>query len=444
MSDRLYQNRTKWKESVNPKVNLKEVSPIRKDLEVIVAATDVDHHLDQVYKRIGNKARLKGFRPGKVPRSVLEQHFRQDAESEAVRDLINQSYPLALREVGVMPIASPQIRVTSFGPSQDLAYEAMIEIPPQFEVKGYQGLELSKDKIEVTDQEIADNLKALQDRLTQLTPLIEDRPTQEKDVIALDYLGTLDGKPVAGFEGKDFLVELGHGYLFPEIEKVLVGAKIGEKRQTRVTLPEAWADKNLAGKSIDYDLTVKQIKQKKVPELNDDFAKDVGPFESLDALKAKIKEDVARGKEQAAKNKLRRDVIDKLIAENDFMVPEAMIQIEMEDMFRRFEGNLRAQNITLEQAGITVEDFYAKNRDEAIHRVRGALIFDAVARKENIAVTAEEIDKRVEEMAKLAGQQAPVWKKYFREHNMLGRVEGALLEEKALDFVLSRSTMKTK
>lgn len=429
---------------MNPKVNLKEVSPIRKDLEVIVAATDVDRHLDQVYKRIGNKARLKGFRPGKVPRSVLEQHFRQDAESEAVRDLINQSYPLALREVGVMPIASPQIRVTSFGPSQDLAYEAMIEIPPQFEVKGYQGLELNKDKIEVTDQELADNLKALQDRLTQLTPLIEDRPTQEKDVIALDYLGTLDGKPVAGFEGKDFLVELGHGYLFPEIEKVLVGAKIGEKRQTRVTLPEAWADKNLAGKSIDYDLTVKQIKQKKVPELNDDFAKDVGPFESLDALKAKIKEDVARGKEQAAKNKLRRDVIDKLIAENDFMVPEAMIQIEMEDMFRRFEGNLRAQNITLEQAGITVEDFYAKNRDEAVHRVRGALIFDAVARKENISVTAEEIDKRVEEMAKLAGQQAPVWKKYFREHNMLGRVEGALLEEKALDFVLSLSSLKAK
>lgn len=429
---------------MNPKVNLKEVSPIRKDLEVIVAAEDVDRHLDQVYKRIGNKARLKGFRPGKVPRSVLEQHFREDAESEAVRDLINQSYPEALREAGVMPIASPQIRVTAFGPSRDLSYEAMIEVPPQFEVKGYQGLELTQDKVEVTDQEITDNLKGLQDRLTQLMPLAEDRPTQENDVIALDYEGKLDGKVVAGFEGKDFLVELGRGYLFPEIEKVLVGAKAGEKRQSSVTLPEAWADKNLAGKTIDYTLVVKQIKQKKVPELSDDFAKDVGPFENLEALKTKIREDVARAKEQAGKNKLRRDVLDKLIAENEFLVPEAMIQIEMEDMFRRFEGNLRAQNVTLEQAGVTVEDFYAKNREEAIHRVRGALIFDAVARKENISVTSEEIEKRVEEMAKLAGQQPAVWKKYFREHNMLGRVEGALLEEKALDFVLAQSKIKLK
>lgn len=429
---------------MNPKVTLKDVSPIRKDLEVIVAVADVARQLDETYKRIGSKARLKGFRPGKVPRSVLEQYYRQDAESEAIRDLINKSYPAAVREAGVMPIAAPQIRVTAFGPEQELAYEAMIEIPPQFEVKGYQGLELAKDKIVVTDAEIEENLKGLQDRLTQLMPLIEDRPTRDHDIVSLDYQGSLDGKPVAGFEGKDFLVELGKGYLFPEIETALLGCKVGEKKRVQVTLPDNWTDKNLAGKVIDYELAVKQIKQKKVPELNDDFAKDVGSYENLDALKAKIREDVSRTKEQAAKNNLRREVLDKLIALNDFLVPEAMIQVEMEDMFRRFEGNLRAQGMTLEQAGVTVEDFYAKNRDEAVHRVRGALIFDAVARKENISVTPEEVDRRIEEMAKLAGQQAPVWKKYFKEHNMLGRVEGALLEEKALDFVLTQSKIKIK
>jgi trigger factor len=429
---------------VNPKVTLKDVSPIRKDLEVVVAVADVSRRLDEAYRRIGSKARLKGFRPGKVPRSVLEQYYRQDAESEAVRDLINQSYPAAVREAGVMPIAAPQIRVTAFGPDRDLAYEAMIEIPPQFEVKGYQGLELVKEKVAVTDAEIEENLKGLQDRFTQLTPLAEDRPAREHDILSLDYQGSLDGKPVQGFEGRDFLVELGKGYLFPEIEKVLLGCKAGEKRRTEVTLPDNWTDKNLAGKTIDYELTVKQIKQKNVPELNDDFAKDVGSYESLDALKAKIREDVSRAKEQADKNKLRREVLEKLIAANDFLVPEAMIQVEIEDMFRRFEGNLRAQGLTIEQAGVTVEDFYAKNRDEAVFRVRGALIFDAIARKENIAVTPEEVDRRVDEMARLAGQQPPVWKKYFKEHNMLGRVEGALLEEKALDFVLTQSKIKMK
>src|SRR5262249_26278509 len=143
--------------------------------------------------------------------------------------------------------------------------------------------------------------------------------------IALDYQGTLDGKAVPGFDGKDFLVELGKGYLFPEIEKILLGAKVAEKKRTVVTLPDNWADKNLAGKKIDYELTVKQIKQKKIPELNDDFAKDVGNFENLDALKAKVREDIVKAKEQAAKNKMRRDVLDQLIAKNDFLVPEAMI-----------------------------------------------------------------------------------------------------------------------
>jgi trigger factor len=429
---------------VDQKVTLKDVSPIRKDLEVVVAVADVSRQMDEVYRRIGNKAHIKGFRPGKVPRSVLEQYYRQDAESEAVRDLINKSYPEALRQVGVLPIASPQIRVMSFAADKELAYEAMIEIPPSFEAKGYQGLELNKDKIAVTDQEIDENLKGFQDRLTQLVPLIEDRPTQEHDIVALDYQGTSNGQPIAGFQGKDFLVELGKGYLFPEIEKALLGAKIGEKRRTQVTLPDNWTDKNLAGKRIDYELEVKQIKQKKAPEINDDFAKDVGSFENLAALKEKIREDIARAKEQAVKNKMRREVLDLLIAKNEFLVPEAMIQIEMEDMFRRFEGNLRAQGVTLEQAGITVEDFYAKNRDEAVHRVRGALIFDAIARKENISVVPEEIEKRVEEMAKLSGQQPAVWKKYFKEHNMLGRVEGALLEEKALDFVLTQSKIKIR
>lgn len=427
---------------MNPKVTLKDVSPIRKDLEIVVAAEEVSRALDETYRRIGSRAKLKGFRPGKVPRSVLEQYYRQDAESEAMRELINKSYPAALREAGVVPIASPQIRVMAFGADKELVYEAMVEIPPQFEVAGYQGLKLDKDKIEVTDQEIDDNLKGFQDRLTQLVPLPEDRPTQENDIVALDYLGTLNGKPVNGFEGKDFLVELGKGYLFPEIEKVMLGAKVGEKRTTQVTLPDNWADKNLAGKKIDYDLTLKEIKEKKVPELNDDFAKDLGQFTTLEEVKEKIRSDVKRGKEQAQKNKFRREIIQQLIDKNEFLVPEAMILIELEDMLRRFEGNLRAQGMTLEQAGVTVKDFIDKNRDEAVFHVRGALLFDAIARKESIAVTPEEVDKRIEDMAKLSGQAPAVWKKYFSENNMMGRVEAAVLEEKALDFVLSLSKMK--
>ncbi len=429
---------------MNPKVILKDLSPVRKEIEVVVAREDVVSQLDEVYRRIAKKAKIKGFRPGKVPRSVLEQYYRQDAESDAVRDLVQKSYPEALREAGVMPIAPPDIRVTAFSAEQDFAYSASVEVPPRFEVKGYQGLSLNKDKAEVTDQEIQDNLKALQDRMTQLVPAPELRKTRKDDVITLDYQAYHDGQPVTGFQGKGFLVELGKGYLFPEIETGLVDVLPGEKKRIEVTLPDNWADKNLAGKTVGYEVEVKEIKEKKVPELNDDFAKDLGQFATLEEVKNKVREDVAKAKEQAAKNKMRRELLEKLIQANEFPVPEAMIRIELDDMLKRFEGNLRNQGLTLQQAGVTAEDFAAKNRDEAVFRVKGALIFDAIARKEGVTVTAEEVDKRIEDMATQAKQPAASWKKYFKDNHMLGRVEGALLEEKALDFVLSHSKIKGK
>ena len=429
---------------MNPKVTLKEVSSIKKELEVVVARDEVVSQLDEAYRKIGKKARIKGFRPGKIPRSVLEQYYRQDAESDAIRDLVQKSYPEAVREVGVTPIAPPDIRVTAFGIEQDFAYIASVEVPPQFEVKGYQGVALTKDKVEVTEQEIQDNLKALQDRMTQLAPVPEARKIKKDDVISLDYQAYHEEKPVAGFQGKGFLVELGKGFVFPEIESGLVDVLPGEKKRVEVTLPDNWSDKNLAGQKVIYELEAKEIKEKKVPELNDDFAKDLGQFATLDEVKNKIREDVAKGKEQAAKNKMRRELLEKLIQENEFLVPDAMIKVELDDMFKRFEGNLRTQGLTLAQAGVTAEDFTVKNQDEAVFRVKGALIFDAIARKETIGVTSEEVDKRIDEMAKLANQPAASWKKYFRENNMLGRVEGALLEEKALDFVLAQSKIEEK
>ncbi len=429
---------------VNPKVTRKDVSTIRNEIEVVVAIGDVSEELDAVYRKIGGKAHIKGFRPGKVPRAVLEQYYRQDAESEAIRNLVQKSYPYAIQQVGLMPIATPEIRVTAFGPAQEFSYQAVFEIPPQFEVKGYTGINLTQEPIDVTGAEVQENLKVLQDRMTQLVAATEKRKTRADDIVSMDYQGSLDGKPIKGFEGKDFLVELGKGYLFPEIESALLGVEAGEKKQVSVTLPDTWTDKTLAGKKVDYDLHLKEIKEKKVPELNDDFAKDLGSFTTLEEVKEKIRADVKRAKEQAQRNKFRREIGQKLIEENEFLVPEAMLRLELEDMLRRLEGNLRTQGMTLEQAGVTPQDFAEKNREEALFRVRSVLIFDAIAHKEKISAAPDEIDRRIEEMARLAGQQPAAWKKYFTENNMMGRVEGAILEEKALDFVLSQSKIKMK
>ncbi len=424
------------------KVTIRDISEIKKEIDVVIPVTDVEEDLTAVYEKIGRQAKIKGFRAGKIPRTVLEQHYRADAESEAIRNLVQKSYPEVIQEVDLNPVAPPEIRITGFGPAQELTYQATVEIVPEIAVKGYTGLKLEKEKIEVTESEIQENLKGLQERLAQLIPLSEARPAKAQDVLTLNYQAYQENQPLAGFTGKDFLVELGKGYLFPELESGLQGMGVGEKKRIGVTLPPQWTDKNLAGKKIDYEIEVKDLKEKKLPELNDDFAKDLGPFTTLVEVQERIREDLTRTKEQTAKNKLRRTIIEKLGQANPFSIPEGMIQMEQDEMYHRLEENLKAQGLTPEKAGITRIDFDEKNREEAIVQVRGMLLFDAVARQENISVTQEEAEKRIEEMARQAGQSAAHWKQHDRDHRLSERVKAVLREEKALDFVLSQSTIK--
>lgn len=425
-------------------ISIKDVSPVKKEIEVIVPATVVDEELGEAYERISKKAKIKGFRPGKIPRSVLEQYYSQDAEGEAVRHLIERSYPEAVREAGIHPVSSPEISVTSFGPSRDFSYLAVVEIPPVIEVKGYTELNLTKDKMDVTEEEIRENLKGLQERMTQLVPIQESRVPKAEDVVVLDFQGRLENRPVTGFQAKDYVAELGKGALFPEIESGILQMTAGEKKTIDVTYPSDWSDKKIAGRSVSVEIHLKELKEKKKPELTDDFAKDLGNFSTLEDVKVKIREEVLKAKEQQEKNKLRRQVVEKLIEGNEFSVPDGMIQMELEEMFRRIEGNLKAQGLTAEQAGLSRPDFFEKNREEAAFRVKGALLFDAVAHKEGIGVTPEEVDRRIEEMARLSGQSADRWKKYYNDNGLIFQVENALREEKTLDFVLTKSKIKIK
>ncbi len=429
---------------MNPNVTVKDVSPIQKDIEVTLTAADVAGAIEAAYKKVASQAKIKGFRPGKAPRSVIEQYYRSDVESDAVNALIRLSYPLAIQQSGLAPLVSPQVTITLFNAEQGMAYKASVEIAPQFDVQGYKGLELEKDATVPEEKEIEDSLKSLQERMAQLVPLAESRPARADDVLSINYQGFKDGKAISGFKGENFLVELGKKYLFPELEQALLGITLGEKRTAGVTLPETWNDPALAGQKIDYELELVEVKEKKVPELNDDFAKDMGAFTTLDEVKAKIREDLSVNKESQARAKLRRNILEKLVAKNDFLAPESLVGMESEDMFRRFGEHLKSQGVTVEQAGVTPESFREKNRDEAIFRVKGALIFDAIAKKEGQTVTSEEIDRHIEGMAVNAGEQPAAWKKYFRENDLLGRVAGSLLEEKTLDFVLSESKIKTK
>ncbi len=421
------------------KIDVKDITEIKKQISVSVPVETVTAELDRVYTQIGKEAKIKGFRQGKIPRSVLEQYYKQDAESQALQNLVSGQYPEMIRKTGLSPVASPEITITSFSLESGLSFNADIEVHPLIDVQGYQELELQKEETEALESEVEENLKSLQERAAQFVPIAEERAAASGDMVMLDFRGLSGGNPVPKYEAKDSLAPLGEGRLLPELEAGVLGMRKGESKTLEVTYPAEWTDKEWAGKSMTMELVLKDIKQKKLPELNDEFAKDLGSFATLEEVRGKIREDVQRAKEQSARNNLRRQIIEKLIAKNEFPVPEAMIQHELADMFRRLEGNLKNQGISLEQAGVTREGFDEKNREAALFRVRGALLFEAIADKEKILASEEEIHQRIEEMAKLMNQSADVWKRYYQEHHLMGQVAAMIREEKTLDSLLSRS-----
>lgn len=424
------------------KYTLKDLSPIKKQLAIIIPVEQVTEEFDSVYAKIGQKAKLKGFRPGKAPRSVLEQYYREDAESEVLKGLVARGYSEAIDEIGLVPVAFPEVRITAFGPGQDLCLEADVEIRPEIDIQGYKGLILEKEKTVTTDDEVSQNLSALQERMAQLIPIQEPRKVGRNDVVLLDFEGFVEGRPVENMKGKDYRVEVGKGHLFPEMEEALLKTQLGDKVMVPITLPADWHDKNLAGKKVNYELQVREIKEKKIAEINDEFAKDVGNFASLEELKSKIREQMTLSKEQGARGGLKRQVVEKLVEKNSFSLPEAMIHAELDDMYHRLEQHLKSQGVSVEQAGLKHDEFFERNREEAIFRVKGALIFDVLAHKENMTITDEETDRKIEEMVAQMGQTATDWKKLYRDKSRRQALQSALLEEKSLDFVLSEAKIK--
>lgn len=426
------------------KFQVKEISPIKKELEVVLPAEEVAQELENAFAELQKKVALKGFRPGKVPRSFLEQNYRQDAESRTIELLIAKSFRKAIEEANLHAVDMPEVQIRSFGASEGFVYQMTVDVPPVIEVKGYTGLSLVKEKIEVVDHEVEENLKGLQERMTQLIPIPETRPARAEDIIAFDYQGFMGDRPVSGLEARDYLTELGKGHVLAPIDSALIGMAPGEKKEVDVGFPPNWNDKKIAGKTVRMRISLKEIKEKKLPELNDDFAKDLGNFQTLEEVRSKIREDLTQAKEQAAKNGLKRQAIEKLIEENKFDVPEGMVKWQLQETFHRLEASLKGQGLTLEQAGIVESDFFAKNRDEALFRVKEEILFDTIAQKENIPVTPEEVDRRIAEMARASGQSEAVWKKHLAENNRLKMIEVSIREEKTLDFVLSQSKIKTK
>ncbi len=412
-------------------------------LKVEVDVEKVSAALDKAYKKVAKEVKIPGFRKGRVPRKMLEARFGVEVlYQDALDILLPEAYSDAVVESGIDTIDTPEVEDVNIEAGQPCTFTARVLVKPEVTLGQYTDLELEKEEIAVTDEEINSELELLQQRHTQLKTI--ERTTVEKgDFAIIDFEGFIDGEPFEGGAGQEYSLEIGSNSFIPGFEEQLIGVNAGEEVEVNVSFPEDYHAEQFAGKSTVFKVTVKEIKVKDVPELTDDFAKDASEFETLDELKADTKNRLEVNAKEQAKREFENKVIDTVAANSEIDIPEKMVEDELNQMQQNMSYSLQQQGIPfekfLEYTGSNIEQWKEQNNAEAEKRVGVNLTLEAVAEKEGIELTDDEIDSKIQELAEKNNQDPKQLKQNLSLQGGLDNLTYGMTMEKVIDFLLEKN-----
>jgi trigger factor len=425
------------------KASVEEISSIKKKISVEIPEDQIAKEVDSFYRDLGKKAKIKGFRPGKVPRNILERYFKDYVKAEIVQKLIQDTYPQALSEKDLQPVSPPTIDPGEFELGKPFQYSVVVEVKPDIKLEGYAGLKIEGKKEEVKDEEIEERLKALQNLHANLKTISDARPIQAGDYVIIDYEASLDGKPLEGGKAIDFTVEVGSGQFIPAFEEKLIGVKPEGESDIEVSFPEDYGYQKWAGKTISFHVKIKEIKEKILPSLDDEFAKDLGDYSSFEELKTKLRGEIEKEKELALERQLKDQMVDQLLAANPFEVPESLVEEQTKALISDTKLRLSAQGLELKNLGITEEKLQGDYKTMAEKQVRTFLILEKIAGQEGISVTDEEADDRLREISERMHQKFDVVKRYYEKNGLLPEVKTGIIRDKTLNLLLEKANLNS-
>jgi len=425
-------------------VTVEDVSSVKKVLHIEIPVEKITSELDKAYNTLKKTAKIKGFRPGKAPRSVLERHYKKDVEADVSSNLIQESFFNALKEKAIEPIGNPEIDPPELNPESPYTYDATVEIKPTLGPIEFKGIELKKTVYKVTDGMVDGQLSMLQTNLAQKTPPKEKRPAADGDFVVIDYEGFKDGKPFEETGKTDnYTLKLGAAAILDDFDKALVGTNTGDDKEFSVTFPEDYHNDKLAGQTVTFKVTVKDILEEELPEIDDEFAKKLGKFESLEELKTAIQDNLMEGHEKRTEQELNEQAFSDLIGKVEFEVPEVLVNFELENIVADAERSFSYHNMSFEEAGISKESLKEKYRDTADKQARRHLILGGIIEQEKLVLSDEELDEGIREMAAAYQQPFEGFKNYFMtQQDKLAYFKETLLEKKAMKLVLEHANIK--
>jgi len=414
-------------------------SSTKREIQVEIPAEEVARETESLIQKYQKVARLPGFRRGHVPASIIRQRFAGDIKNDVVDALVPRYFRKQADKLGLIPVSQPRVTDLHLREGEPLRFKASFEVMPEIRAEGYKQLRADKPTISVTDEEVEQSLNDLREQHAMFTS-VEGRPLTDGDFAQV----SLNGKPKDG-EGNpvhmdDILVEIAGKNTMPEFTENLRGAAAGDERSFDVTYPEDSSDKRLAGKTFTYTVKVQSIKQKSLPELNDQFAKELGEFTGLDEVRKRIREGMEAERKHAAEREAKDKLVAELVKRNEFEVPEALVERQIDIRLERGLRALAAQGMKPED--IKKMDFNrlrAGQREQALQEVKASLLLDKIAEEENIEVSDAEIDQEVEALAKQSKQTPEAIRARLTRDGALDRIRNRIRNEKTLDFLYHQS-----
>ena len=429
-----------------------DVSDTKKNLVVEIPSTIVDAEIDKVSRDYSRAARIPGFRPGKVPAKVVRQRFRDQILHDVAHGLIPRAVDEALRERGVEPVDTPDIQDVVVEEGQPLKFTATFETVPPIDPGDYSGLTLRKKPVSIDDEAVEQALEQLRERAARYEP-VEDRGIANGDSVLMDMVRIAVAPPKEGEEPEsgepeeqtdrheNITVDIGGRANPPGFDEQLLNLSAGESKSFDVVYPADYTIAELAGTTVKYEVTIKAVRRRVVPDLDDELAKDMGEFQSLDALRSRVRADLEHEATHESEREMRSELLKQLAARVEFDVPASLVDREVDRRVEEFVRRLIEQQIDPMRTNINWEEFRERQKDAASEAVKSALVLDEVARRESLAAAEDEVEAEVQRYAERTGRSAAAVRARLEKEGGLGRVHSGLRREKTVNFLMSKATV---
>ena len=414
-------------------------------LTIEVSAEDLEKALESAYQKQKKQISVPGFRKGKVPRQMVEKMYGADVFYEdAANALIPQAYSEAYDECDLQIVSQPEIDITQIEKGKPFIFTALVATRPEVTLGEYKGLEVDKVSTRVTQKEVDAKIQEEAGKNAR-TVTVEGRPVKDGDEVVLDFEGFVDGEAFEGGKGENYSLTIGSGTFIPGFEDQLIGVEAEKEVEVKVTFPEEYHAENLQGKDAVFKCTVHEIKEKELPEIDDEFAAEVSEFDTLDEYKADVKAKIKEQKENEGKQKKEDQAVEKAVANATMEIPEAMIDEQVRQMVNEFAQNMQYQGISFEQycqiTGMTLEKIQEETRPQAVKRIETRLVLEAIAKAENIEVTEERLDEEIKKMAESYNMEADKLKELMGEEEKKQMMEDIAVQD-AVTFLVENAVEK--